>query len=58
MEEGTFERVMEHEAGRIRAIKSAETRKTMSLRGGSVIPEAKKKEICEHLHTDINTVQR
>lgn len=45
MEEGTFERVMEHEAGRIRAIKSAETRKTMSLRGGSVIPEAKKKEI-------------
>lgn len=49
VEEGTFERVMEVEAGKIFAIKSAESRKHMSLRGGAPIPEGKKKEFCECL---------
>ena len=36
VEEGTFERVMEYESGKILAMKSADTkRKTMSLRGGA-----------------------
>lgn len=49
VEEGTFERVMEFEAGKILAMKQSETRKHMSLRGGSAVPDGKKKEFCECL---------
>lgn len=38
---------MEHEIGRIKAIKEAEgKRKIVSLRGGAVMPEKEKKEQC------------
>jgi len=50
VEEGTFERVIEIESGKILAIKSADAkRKTVSLRGGAVMPDGndKKKEKCE-----------
>jgi hypothetical protein len=50
VEEGTFERVMAFEAGKILAMKDTDVkRKTISLRGGTAVPDgtAKKKEKCE-----------
>lgn len=42
MEDGTFERVLEYETGKIKAIKSIDPkRKTISLRGGTAVPVTK-----------------
>ncbi|PVG03613.1 hypothetical protein CPB86DRAFT_779347 [Serendipita vermifera] len=42
VEEGTFERVMEYEAGKIKELKEGEVkRKTVSLRGGATVPIGK-----------------
>jgi hypothetical protein len=57
VEEGTFERVMEFEAGKIKALKDSEVkRKTIGLRGGAVVPIGKegKKEICKSINDFIS----
>ncbi|KAG8761455.1 hypothetical protein FRC14_003868 [Serendipita sp. 396] len=43
VEEGTFERVMDAEVAKIKGFKADEKRKTISLRGGAVMPQKKEK---------------
>jgi hypothetical protein len=44
VEDGVFEQVMEHDIGKIQAIKEAQgQRKTISLRGGAVMPQKERK---------------
>lgn len=45
VEDGVFEQVMEHEISKIKSMKDAEgRRKTVSLRGGAVIPQKEGKD--------------